>query len=149
MRNEYNKFLKEGSLIIMPGVVIDSMEVYEELEKYIADSNYDVKSVGFDPYNAKEFIERWALENGELGIEKVIQGARTESVPLGEIKKLAEQRLLIFDQEIMKFTMGNSIVLEDTNGNIKLSKMRYDQKIDCVSAMMDAHVAFKLHREDY
>lgn len=149
MRNEYNKFIKEGSLIIMPGVVIDSMEVYEELEKYIADSNYDVQAVGFDPYNAKEFIERWAIENGDRGIEKVIQGARTESVPLGEIKKLAEQRLLIFDQEIMKFTMGNSIVIEDTNGNIKLSKMRYEQKVDCVAAMMDAHVAFKLHREDF
>lgn len=149
MRNEYNKFIKEGSLLIMPGVVIDSMEVYEELEQYIMDSNYSVQAVGFDPYNAKEFIERWATENGERGIEKVIQGARTESVPLGEIKKLAEQRLLIFDQEIMKFTMGNSIVLEDTNGNMKLSKMRYDQKIDCVSAMMDAHVAFKLHREDF
>lgn len=149
MRNEYNKFLKEDSLVIMPGVVIDTMEVYEELEKYIAESNYDIKSVGFDPYNVKEFIERWAVENGERGIEKVIQGAKTESVPLGEIKKLAEQRLLIFDQEIMKFTMGNSIVIEDTNGNLKLSKMRYDQKIDCVSAMMDAHVAYKRNREDF
>lgn len=149
MRNEYDKFLKEGSLIIMPGVVIDSMEVYEELERYIHDCNYDVKAVGYDLYNAKEFVERWALECGERNIERVIQGYRTESVPLGEIKKLAEQRLLFFDQEIMKFTMGNSIVLEDTNGNLKLSKMRYDQKIDCVSAMMDAHVAFKLHREDF
>lgn len=149
MRNEYNKFIKEGSLIIMPGVVIDTMDVYDDLEKYIVESNYDVKAVGYDLYNAKEFIERWAVENGERAIERVIQGYRTESVPLGEIKKLAEQRLLFFDQEIMKFTMGNSIVLEDTNGNLKLSKMRYDQKIDCVSAMMDAHVAFKLHREDF
>lgn len=149
MRNEYDKFLKEGSLIIMPGVVIDTMDVYEELEQYIHDSNYDVRAVGYDLYNAKEFIERWATECGERGIERIIQGYRTESVPLGEIKKLAEQRLLIFDQEIMKFTMGNSIVLEDTNGNLKLSKMRYDQKIDCVSAMMDAHAAFKLHREDF
>jgi len=149
MKNEYDKFIREGSLIVMPGVVINTMDVYDELEKYIHDSNYEVKAIGYDPYNAKEFVERWALECGDYGIEKVLQGAKTESVPLGELKKLAEQRILFFDQEIMKFTMGNSIVIEDTNGNIKLSKMRYEQKIDCVSAMMDAHVAYKLHHEDF
>ena len=147
MRSEYNKFLNEGSLIIMPGTVIDSMQVYEDLERYIYQSNYDVKTLGFDPYNAREFVERWSKEYFEHGIEKVIQGSKTESVPLGELKKLAEERMLIFDQLMMKFTMGNCIALVDTNGNRKLSKARYDQKIDSVAAMMDAYVAYKLNRE--
>lgn len=147
MRQEYNKFLNEGSLIIMPGTVIDPMMVYEDVERYIVESNYDVKAVGYDPYNARAFVERWCKEYFEYGVEKVIQGAKTESVPLGELKKLAEERVLIFDQEMMKFTMGNSIVLEDTNGNRKLSKARYDQKIDSVAALMDAYVAYKLRIE--
>ena len=147
MREAYNEFIKEGSLIVMPGAVLDTMEIYEDIEKYIVDCNYDVKAFGFDPYNAREFVERWCQENGEHGVEKVIQGAKTESVPLGELKKLAGERLLYFDQAVMKFCMGNSVVLEDTNGNRKLSKMRYDQKIDSVAAMMDAFVAYKLNRE--
>jgi phage terminase large subunit-like protein len=147
MREAYNEFIKEGSLIVMPGAVLDTMEIYEDIEKYIVDCNYDVRAFGFDPYNAREFVERWCQENGEHGVEKVIQGAKTESVPLGELKKLAGERMLYFDQAVMKFCMGNSIVLEDTNGNRKLSKMRYDQKIDSVAAMMDAFVAYKLNRE--
>lgn len=149
MRAKYDQFMKEGSLIVMPGTVLDMMEVYEDLDNYIAQCEYDVRSFGFDPYNAREFVERWERENGPFGIEKVIQGAKTESVPLGELKKLAEQRLIIFDEELMAYTMGNCITLEDTNGNRKLLKKRYDQKIDAVAAMMDAYVAFKLNREAF
>ena len=149
MRFKYDEFVKEGSLIVMPGTVLDMMQVYEDLDNHIIESNYDVRCFGFDPYNAREFVERWELENGPFGIEKVIQGAKTESVPLGELKKLAEERLLLFDEELMSFTMGNCITLEDTNGNRKLYKKRYDQKIDAVAAMMDAYVAFKLNREAF
>lgn len=149
MRNKYDEFMREGSLIVMPGTVLDMMEVYEDLDSHIADRQYDVRSFGFDPYNAREFVERWSNENGPFGIEKVIQGARTESVPLGELKKLAEERLLLFDEDLMEFAMGNCIVMEDTNGNRKLLKKRYDAKIDAVAAMMDAFVAFKLNREAF
>lgn len=149
MRAKYDQFMKEGSLIVMPGTVLDMMEVYEDLDNYIARCEYDVRSFGFDPYNAREFVERWERENGPFGIEKVIQGAKTESVPLGELKKLAEQRLILFDEELMAYAMGNCITLEDTNGNRKLLKKRYDQKIDAVAAMMDAYVAFKLNREAF
>lgn len=149
MRAKYDQFMKEGSLIVMPGTVLDMMEVYEDLDNHIAQCEYDVRSFGFDPYNAREFVERWERENGPFGIEKVIQGAKTESVPLGELKKLAEQRLILFDEELMAYAMGNCITLEDTNGNRKLLKKRYDQKIDAVSAMMDAYVAFKLNREAF
>lgn len=147
MRLKYTQFMNEGSLAVMQGTVLDMMQVYDDLDKFIMDANYDVRSVGYDPYNAKEFIERWGRENGEYGIEKVIQGARTESVPLGEIKKLSEQRKLVFDEALMQFAMGNCVVVEDTNGNRKLLKIRYDQKIDAVAAMMDAYVAWKLNRE--
>lgn len=147
MRLKYTQFMNEGSLAVMQGIVLDMMQVYDDLDKFIMDANYDVRSVGYDPYNAKEFIERWGRENGEYGIEKVIQGARTESVPLGEIKKLSEQRKLVFDEALMQFAMGNCVVVEDTNGNRKLLKIRYDQKIDAVAAMMDAYVAWKLNRE--
>ena len=147
MRLKYTQFMNEGSLAVMQGTVLDMMQVYDDLDKFIMDNNYDVRSVGYDPYNAKEFIERWGRENGEYGIEKVIQGARTESVPLGEIKKLSEQRKLVFDEALMQFAMGNCVVVEDTNGNRKLLKIRYDQKIDAVAAMMDAYVAWKLNRE--
>ena len=133
----------------MNGTVLDMMQVYEDLDNYINECKYDVRCVGFDPYNAKDFIERWERENGPFGIEKVIQGVKTESVPLGEIKKLAEDRLLLFDQELMCFTMGNCITLEDTNGNRKLYKKRYEQKIDAVAALMDAYVAYKLNREAF
>lgn len=149
MRAKYDQFMKEGSLIVMPGTVLDMMEVYEDLDNYIVQCEYDVRSFGFDPYNAREFVERWERENGPFGIEKVIQGAKTESVPLGELKKLAEQRLILFDEELMAYAMGNCITLEDTNGNRKLLKKRYDQKIDAVAAMMDAYVAFKLNREAF
>ena len=149
MRAKYDQFMKEGSLIVMPGTVLDMMEVYEDLDNYISQCEYDVRSFGFDPYNAREFVERWERENGPFGIEKVIQGAKTESVPLGELKKLAEQRLILFDEELMAYAMGNCITLEDTNGNRKLLKKRYDQKIDAVAAMMDAYVAFKLNREAF
>ena len=149
MRTEYDKFIAEGSLIIMPGTVLDTMQVYDDMDSYISQCGYDVRAFGYDPYNAREYIERYERENGPFGIEKVIQGAKTESVPLGELKKLAEQRLLIFDQEIMKFTMGNAITLEDTNGNRKLWKKRYDQKIDSVAAMIDAYVAYKLNRDSF
>ena len=145
MRIKYEKFIQEDSLKVMPGTVLNMMEVYEDLDAFISDHEYDVVCLGFDPYNAKEFVERWATENGSFGIEKVIQGARTESVPLGELKKLAEERMLLFDEELMKFAMGNCIIIEDTNGNRKLSKKRYDQKIDAVAAMMDAYVAYKLN----
>jgi phage terminase large subunit-like protein len=149
MRAKYDQFMKEGSLVVMPGTVLDMMEVYEDLDQYIAESEYDVRCFGFDPYNAREFVERWERENGPFGIEKVIQGAKTESVPLGELKKLSEERMLLFDEELMSFAMGNCITLEDTNGNRKLLKKRYDQKIDAVAAMMDAYVAFKLNREAF
>lgn len=149
MRQKYDDFMKEGSLIVMPGTVLDMMQVYEDLDNYISEVGYDVRCLGYDPYNAKEFIEKWQSENGPFGIEKVIQGARTESVPLGELKKLSEERMLLFDEEIMAFTMGNCIVMEDTNGNRKLLKKRYDAKIDAVAAMMDAFVAFKLNREAF
>lgn len=149
MRVKYDQFMKEGSLIVMPGTILDMMQVYEDLDNYISECEYDVRCLGFDPFNAREFVERWERENGPFGIEKVIQGARTESVPLGELKKLAEERLLLFDEELMAFAMGNCITIEDTNGNRKLLKKRYDQKIDAVAAMMDAFVAFKLNREAF
>ena len=149
MRIKYDEFIKEGSLIVMPGTVLDMMQVYEDLDNYISEVGYDVRCFGFDPYNAREFVERWERENGPFGIEKVIQGAKTESVPLGELKKLSEERMLLFDEKLMTFTMGNCITLEDTNGNRKLLKKRYDQKIDAVAAMMDAYVAFKLNREAF
>lgn len=147
MRVKYEEFIEEGSLRVLPGTVLDMMEVYDDLEQFIEDSQYDIRTVGFDPYNAREFIERWSKENGPYGIEKVLQGAKTESVPLGEIKKMAEDRLLLFDQNIMTYTMGNCVVIEDTNGNRKLLKMRYESKIDSVAALMDAFVAYKLHKE--
>lgn len=149
LRYKYEEFIKEGSLHIMEGTVLDMMEVYDDLEKFIEDQRYDVRSFGFDPYNAKEFVTRWEQENGPFGIEKVIQGARTESVPLGELKKLAEERMLIFDQGLMSYAMGNAITLEDTNGNRKLLKRRQDEKIDNVSALMDAYVAYKLNKEAF
>ena len=147
MRTKYNEFMNEGSLIVMPGTVLDMMQVYEDLDAHMVACEYDVRCFGFDPYNAREFVERWEQENGPLGIEKVIQGSKTESVPLGELKKLSEERLLLFDEELMSFAMGNCITIEDTNGNRKLLKKRYDQKIDAVAAMMDAYVAFKLNRD--
>lgn len=147
MRYEYDKFIAEGSLVVLEGTVLDMMEVYDDLDDHIIKSEYDVRCFGFDPYNAKEFVARWEQENGPYGIEKVIQGARTESVPLGELKKLAEERMLLFDEQLMKFTMGNCITIEDTNGNRKLYKKRQDQKIDAVAAMMDAYVAYK-HNKD-
>lgn len=147
MRVKYEEFMKEGSLVVLEGTVLDMMEVYEDLDSHIAKSEYDVCCLGFDPYNAREFIERWELENGPYGIEKVIQGAKTESVPLGELKKLAEERMLLFDEDLMTFAMGNCIAMEDTNGNRKLMKKRYDQKIDAVAALMDAYIAYKLHKD--
>ena len=149
MRAKYDQFMKEGSLIVLDGTVLDMMQVYEDLDEHIIQSRYDVRCFGFDPYNAREFVERWEKENGPFGIEKVIQGAKTESVPLGELKKLSEERMLLFDEELMTFAMGNCITLEDTNGNRKLLKKRYDQKIDAVAAMMDAYVAYKLNREAF
>ena len=149
MRQEYNKFLKEKSLVIMDGTVLDMFEVFDDIDQYIQDNEYDVRCFGFDPYNAKEFVERWESENGPYGIVKVIQGARTESVPLGELKILSEERMLRFDQQLMKFAMGNCIALEDNNGNRKLLKRRYEQKIDNVAAMMDAYVAYKAYKEAF
>ena len=149
MRMKYDEFMKEGSLIVMPGTVLDMMDVYEDLDSHIAERGYDVRSFGFDPYNAREFVERWERENGPFGIEKVIQGAKTESVPLGELKKLSEERMLLFDEELMAFAMGNCVTLEDTNGNRKLLKKRYEQKIDAVAAMMDAYVAYKLNKDAF
>ena len=149
MRIKYDQFIEEGSLMVLEGTVLDMMEVYDDLDKFILDENYDIRCFGFDPYNAKEFVERWTRENSEYGVEKVIQGMKTESVPLGELKKLSEERMLLFDQELMTFAMGNCITLEDTNGNRKLLKKRYDQKIDSVSAMMDAYVAYKLHKDAF
>ena len=149
LRYKYDQFVKEGSLIVMPGTVLDMMDVYDDLDNHIANSNYDVRCFGYDPYNAREFVERWERENGSFGVEKVIQGAKTESVPLGELKKLSEERLLLFDEKIMSFAMGNCIVMEDTNGNRKLLKLRYEAKIDPVASMMDAFIAYKLNREAF
>lgn len=149
MYQKYEEFIKEGSLIIMDGTVLNMMDVYDDLDNHIAKCDYDVRAFGFDPYNAREFVERWEKENGPFGVEKVVQGAKTESVPLGELKKLAEDRLLLFDETIMTFTMGNCITLEDTNGNRKLYKKRYEHKIDNVAAMMDAYVAYKLNPEAF
>lgn len=149
MRNKYEQFMDEGSLVVLDGTVLDPMQVYEDLDEYIVACGYDVRCFGYDPYNAKEFVERWAAENGPFGIEKVIQGAKTESVPLGELKKLAEDRMLLFDEELMTYAMGNCIAMEDTNGNRKLMKKRYEQKIDAVSAMMDAYIAYKRNPEAF
>lgn len=149
MRIKYDEFMREGSLIVLDGTVLNMMEVYEDLDNHIIDRGYDVRCFGYDPYNAKEFVDRWVNENGPFGVEKVIQGAKTESVPLGELKKLSEERMLLFDEELMTFAMGNCITLEDTNGNRKLLKKRYDQKIDAVAAMMDAYIAFKINREAF
>lgn len=147
MRIKYNEFIEEGSLVVMEGIVLDMMEIYEDLDRHISRFGYDVRSVGYDPYNAKSFIERWETENGPFGIEKVIQGARTESVPLGELKKLASEQRLIFDESIMQFSMGNCITIEDTNGNRKLLKKRHEAKIDPVAALMDAYVAYKNNKD--
>ena len=149
MRVKYDQFMREGSLIVLDGAVLDMMEVYEDLDNHIAERNYDVRCFGFDPYNAKEFVSRWEQENGPFGIEKVIQGARTESVPLGELKRLAEERMLLFDEDLMTFAMGNCITLEDTNGNRKLYKKRSSQKIDAVAALMDAYVAYKVNKDAF
>ena len=149
MRFKYDQFMEEGSLIVLDGTVLDMMEVYDDLEKHYTERNYDIRCLGFDPYNAKEFIARWETENGPFGIEKVIQGVKTESVPLGELKKLSEERMLLFDEELMTFAMGNCIVMEDTNGNRKLLKKRREAKIDAVAAMMDAFVAFKLNKDAF
>ena len=149
MRLKYDEFIEEGSLVIMEGSILDMMEVYDDLDAYIIDSEYDVRCFGYDPYNAKEFVERWCRENGPFGVEKVKQGVKTESVPLGELKHLSEERMLLFDEELMMFAMGNCITMEDSNGNRKLLKKRYEQKIDAVAAMLDAFVAYKLNRENF
>lgn len=149
LRHKYDEFVTEGSLHVMPGTILDMMEVYEDLDEHINACEYDARTLGFDPYNAKEFVTRWEAENGPFGIEKVIQGSRTESVPLGELKKLSEERLLIFDESLMSFTMGNSITLEDTNGNRKLLKKRQEEKIDNVSALMDAYIAYKANKDAF
>ena len=149
MRVKYESFMNEGSLIVLNGTILDMMEVYDDLDMYIERVGYDVRTFGYDPYNAREFVERWCAENGNYGVEKVIQGSKTESVPLGELKKLAEERMLLFDEELMTFAMGNCITIEDTNGNRKLLKKRYEAKIDSVAAMMDAFVAYKLNREAF
>ena len=149
MRVKYDEFLKEGTLVVMEGSILDTMQVFDELDRHILECGYDVTCMGYDPYNAKDFVERWQAENGPFGIEKVIQGVKTESVPLGELKNLAESRLLLFDEAMMTFTMGNCIVIEDTNGNRKLLKKRYEAKIDAVAALMDAFVAYKLNKEAF
>ena len=149
MRIKYDEFMKEGSLIVLDCTVLDMMDVYDDLDKHITECGYDVRCFGYDPFNAKDFVARWESENGPFGIEKVIQGIKTESVPLGELKKLAEERMLMFDEELMTFAMGNCITLEDTNGNRKLLKKRYEAKIDCVAAMLDAFVAYKINREAF
>lgn len=149
MRDKYDEFIREGSLCVMEGSVLDMIEVYEDLDEHITECGYDICCFGYDPYNAKDFVERWTQENGPFGVVKVQQGARTESVPLGELKKMAEERMLIFDQSLMTFAMGNCITLEDTNGNRKLWKNRKDAKIDAVAATMDAYVAYKLNREAF
>lgn len=149
MREKYGDFIQEGSLQVMEGTVLDMNEVYDDLDRHIIECDYDTRAFGYDPYNAKEFVERWSVENGPFGIEKVIQGAKTETVPLGELKKLAEERMLLFDEELMTFAMGNCITLEDTNGNRKLLKKRREQKIDNVSALMDAYIAYKRNKEAF
>ena len=149
MRNKYNQFMDEGSLIVLEGTVLDMMQVYDDLDNHICELGYDVRCFGFDPYNAKEFVERWVSENSPFGVEKVIQGAKTESVPLGELKKLSEERMLLFDEDLMTFAMGNCITIEDTNGNRKLLKKRYEQKIDAVAAMMDAYIAYKANKDAF
>ena len=149
MHIKYEEFIEEGSLVVMDGTVLDMMAVYEDLDQHISEMEYDVRCLGYDPYNAKEFIARWEAENSPFGIEKVIQGAKTESVPLGELKKLSEERMLLFDESLMTFAMGNCIAVEDTNGNRKLVKKRYEQKIDAVAAMMDAYIAYKINREAF
>ena len=149
MRIKYDEFMKEGSLVVLEGTILDMMEVYDDLDQHIIESGYDVRCFGFDPYNAREFVERWERENGPFGIEKVIQGAKTESVPLGELKNLSEQRMLLFDEDLMSYAMGNCITIEDTNGNRKLLKKRYEAKIDPVAAMLDAFVAWKLNKEAF
>lgn len=149
MRIKYDQFMEEGSLVVLDGVILDTMQVYEDLDRHICDNQYDVRCFGFDPYNAKEFVDRWETENGPFGIVKVIQGVKTESVPLGELKKLAEDRMLLFDEDLMTFAMGNCITMEDTNGNRKLLKKRYEQKIDAVAAMMDAFIAYKQNRDAF
>ena len=149
MHTKYEEFIREGSLVVMDCTVLDMMQVYDDLDNYITENEYDVRAFGYDPYNAKDFVARWESENGPFAIEKVIQGARTESVPLGELKKLSEERMLIFDETLMTFAMGNCIALEDTNGNRKLLKKRYEQKIDAVAAMLDGYVAYKMNREAF
>ena len=149
MREKYDEFIQEGSLVVLEGTVLDMMDVYDDLDSHINNMGYDIRCFGYDPYNAKDFVSRWILENGDFGVQKVIQGAKTESVPLGELKILAEERLLLFDEELMKFAMGNCITLEDTNGNRKLLKKRHEQKIDNVAAMMDAYVAYKANKEAF
>ena len=149
MRQKYETFMQEGSLIVLEGTVLDMTQVYDDLDNHITERGYDVRSFGYDPYNAREFVERWASENGPFGIEKVIQGSKTESVPLGELKDLAEDRMLLFDEKLMSFAMGNCIALVDTNGNRKLYKKRSDEKIDAVAAMMDAYVAYKLNKDAF
>ena len=149
MRTKYDEFMREGSLIVLEGTVLDMMEVYDDIDRFIEESNYDIRAFGYDPYNAREFVERWERENGPFGIVKVPQGAKTETVPLGELKKLSEERMLLFDEELMCFAMGNCIVMEDTNGNRKLLKRRYEAKIDAVAAMMDAFVAYKLNKDSF
>jgi phage terminase large subunit-like protein len=149
MRAKYDEFINEGSLHIFEGITLDMMQVYEDLDRHIETFKYDVRAFGYDPYNAKEFIERYAAENGPYGIEKVIQGARTESVPLGEIKKLSEESMLLFDEKLMTFAMGNCITIEDTNGNRKLYKKRNEQKIDNVAALMDAYIAWKANKGEF
>ena len=149
MRIKYDEFMEEGSLVVLDGSILDMMEVYDDLDRYIVSCQYDIRAFGYDPYNAKEFVNRWEMENGPFGIEKVIQGSKTESVPLGELKQLSEDRMLRFDEQLMSFAMGNCIVMEDTNGNRKLLKKRYDAKIDAVAAMMDGFVAYKINREAF
>jgi phage terminase large subunit-like protein len=149
MRVKYNEFLEEGSLHVLEGTILDMMEVYDDLDAYILGAQYDVRALGFDPYNAKEFVARWEAENGPYAIEKVIQGAKTESVPLGELKIFSAQRQLVFDQTLMQFAMGNAITMEDTNGNRKLLKKRMEDKIDNVAAMMDAYVAWKANKDSF
>lgn len=149
MRKKYDEFIEEGSLIVLDGAVLDMMDVYDDLDKFIQDSQYDVRCFGYDPYNAKEFVDRWQKENSEFGVLKVIQGSKTESVPLGELKKLSEERLLIFDQDLFSFTMGNCVTIEDTNGNRKLLKKKHEEKIDSISALMDAYVTYKINKEAF
>lgn len=149
MRSKYDEFMKEGSLIVLDGTILDMMEVYDDLDRFIIDNDLDVRCFGYDPYGAKEFVNRWETENGPFGIVKVPQGAKTESIPLGELKKLSEERMIIFDEDIMSFAMGNCITLEDTNGNRKLYKKKREHKIDCVAAMMDAFIAYKENKDAF